>query len=290
MTDSTSYAFLSWVRRGLAALAQTVPGTNALGLQVSLVVNNKAAAPVGVRLYGPGEVTGIDPRAIVRTEPRANAGSFEPNYFPFVEFATADFPWQFSPVVAAGASLRPWLCLVVVREQPGVALVERAGALPVLEFADPAVPADELPSLDQLSSWAHAQIIGAAATTDAAVQSALDATPSACLSRLICPRKLEPSTGYLACLVPAWHAGVQIGMSPDLPPSDSDIAPAWDATVGAPFALPVYHSWRFSTAADGDFASLARRIRPPDGPLQLGLRDMDVSAASFGLPRFPAWC
>jgi hypothetical protein len=287
MTDPAGYAFIPWVRRGLASLARSAPSGNSLGLQVSLAVNNVAATPVSVRLHGPGQVTGIDPRAMVRTEPRGGSASFEPNYFPCVEFATADFPWLFSPALASGSALRPWLCLAVVREQPGVTLVTRPRAPALLQFTNPAVPADELPNLDQIAAWAHAQIAGATVITGAAVQSALDGASSGYLSRLICPRKLDPLAGYLACLVPTYHAGVQIGVSPELPVSDADIAPAWGASVSAPFTLPVYFSWRFSTGDNGDFASLARRMKPPKEPLQLGLRDMDASAAGFGLPAFP---
>jgi hypothetical protein len=286
MSDPASYAFIPWVRRGLSSLARNAPAGNALSLQVALAVNNAPTQPVSVRLHGPAEVTRIDPRAIVRTEPRADSASFEPNYFPCVEFATAEFPWLFSPALPSGGRLRPWLCLVAVREQPGVALAPRAQALPLLQFTDPAVPADELPDLDQIAAWAHAQIAGAPAATDAAVTNALDGPSAAYLSRLICPRKLEPFTSYLACLVPTYHAGVERGVSPELPVSDADVAPAWDASVTAPFSLPVYFSWRFSTGERGDFASLARRLKPPAQPLQLGLRDMDASAASFGLPLF----
>jgi hypothetical protein len=287
MTDLANYGFVSWVRRGLASLGRPAAGANYLGAQVALTVNTTPADSVGVRLHGPGQVTSIDPRAIVRTEPLANTTSFEPNYFPAVEFATADFPWLFSPVAASGATLRPWLCLAVVREQSGVALVSRPQALPLLQFTPPAVPLDELPNLDQIAAWAHAQIIGAAATSDDAIRNLLDGPAAACVARIICPRRLDPSTSYIACLVPTYHVGVQIGISPTLPVNDTDVAPAWDANVTAPFALPVYASWRFATSPDGDFAALARRMRPPAEPLQLGLRDMDVSAPGFGLPAFP---
>jgi hypothetical protein len=286
VSDAASYSFLPWVRRGLSSLARTVPTENFLGMQVSLTVNSVAAGQVGVRLHGPGQVTGIDPRTIVRTEPRANTTTFEPNYLAAIEFATADFPWLFTPVLAAGAELGPWLCLIVVREQPGVTFLRRARALPLIQFLDPAVPLDELPNLNQIKTWAHAQIVGAAATTDDAVRGALDGPSSAYISRIVCPRKLDPSASYIACLVPTYHVGAQIGIAPELPVDDADVAPAWDASVSAPFALPVYSSWRFSTSADGDFAALARRLRPPTEPLQLGRRDMDVSRAGFGLREF----
>jgi hypothetical protein len=305
MSDAAiaSYTFLPWLRSGLASLAHTVPVSdnhrplNHLALQVALAVNNTASPSVPVRVHGPGQVTGIDPRAILRMDPSPDTATFEPNYFPAVEFATPDFPWLFTPDLASGVdrSLRPWLCLVVIREQPGVALVPRGNRpdiprsrlLPLLQFKEPAVPLDELPNLDQIASWAHVQIIGAPAADDDTVRSALAGSSSAYVSRIICPRKLEPLTSYIACLVPTYNVGVTIGVSPDLPIDEEDVSPAWGGNVGAPSELPVYASWRFSTSATGDFASLAQAIRPPKEPLQLGLRDMDVSAPGFGLPEFP---
>jgi hypothetical protein len=286
MTGPSSYGFVPWVRRGLASLARTAPTRNFLGAQVTLAVNTVAAQPVAVRLHGPGQVTGVDPRAIVRMEPRPDTTTFEPNYLAAIEFATPDFPWAFTPALPNGAALKPWICLVVVRDQPGVSLVPRQGALTLLEFAAPAVPLDELPNLDQIAQWAHAQVVGDAATSDGAVRAALDGTSQAHLSRLVCPRRLQPTTNYIACLVPTYHAGVAAGISPDLPIDDADVAPAWDAHVVAPFSLPVYATWRFSTGVAGDFASLARRMRPPTQPLRLGIRDLDVSAPGFGMPAF----
>src|SRR3712207_6068896 len=89
-----------------------------------------------VRLYGPGDVVGIDPQQVVRTEPRHLTTDFEPNYFPAVEFDRPDFPWLFTPARADSAGrLRPWLCLIVVRKQEGVSLrADRALPLPVLEI------------------------------------------------------------------------------------------------------------------------------------------------------------
>jgi hypothetical protein len=287
MSEPSSYGFVPWVRQGLASLARIAPTSNFLGLQVSLAVNNTAAPPVAMRLHGPGQVTGIDPRATVRTEPRRNTSTFEANYFAAIEFATPDFPWLFTPALPSVAALKPWICLIVVRDQPGVSLVMRPGALPLIQFTGPAVPLDELPNLDQIGMWAHAQIVGSAMTTDGGVQGALEGSSQAHLSRIICPRKLDPATSYIACLVPTFHAGASAGIAPDLPVSDADVAPAWDAHVAAPFSLPVYSSWRFSTGEAGDFASLARRMHPPRGPLRLGVRDLDVSSPGFGLPKFP---
>src|ERR1700729_544077 len=129
MADLAVYGFFPWVRAGLASIAKETPTQNFVSLQVALSVNSTAAPAVGVRLFGPGQVTGIDPRAITRMEPRPYASSFEPNYFAAIEFATPDFPWTFSPAVPAGPGIKPWLCLAVVKAQPGVSLVPRSNAL-----------------------------------------------------------------------------------------------------------------------------------------------------------------
>ncbi len=215
MSDPAGYTFYPWVRRGASAFAQSAASSNYLNASLSLDVNGTAVGPVGVRLYGPAQVRSIDSRAIVRMEPAPNTATFEPNYFAAIEFANADMPWLFSPAVPAGATLRPWLCLVVVRAQPGVALVPRSGMLPLLQFEAPAVPLNELPNLDQIAMWAHAQ-----SATGASVDSAI--------SRIVCPRQLQPATSYIACLVPACQAGVSAGTSPDIAVDDSDVAPAWD--------------------------------------------------------------
>ena len=98
-------------------------------------VNSRAAAGGAVRLRGPADVVGIDRHQIVRIDPRPNTSDFEPNYFPSIEFDRADFPWLFTPARAnANGQLRPWLCLVVVRQQDGVQLTSTVDApLPMLQ-------------------------------------------------------------------------------------------------------------------------------------------------------------
>src|SRR5918912_2838832 len=125
---TANYVFLPWVREGAAADIQA-PDTlgqaqlGAVTVSVKLRINDADDITRQVRLYGPGDVTGIDPQQVVRTEPRHLAMDFEPNYFPAIEFDRPDFPWLFTPAKAAAAGkLRPWLCLIVVRQQDGVTL------------------------------------------------------------------------------------------------------------------------------------------------------------------------
>ena len=167
---TANYVFLPWVRQGAAAGIETPDSlgagqTGVVSVPVSLRINNTDDVGARVRLYGPGDVTGIDPQQIVRTEPRNLATDFEPNYFPAIEFDRPDFPWMFTPAKAtADAKLRPWLCLVVVQKQDSVTLLTGRNPLPVLEIKGPVRPERELPDLSESWAWAHAQVTGSPRT------------------------------------------------------------------------------------------------------------------------------
>ncbi len=217
MADVANHVFLPWVQPGALA---NVPDrflerlaadqAAAVSLRISVLVNS-TPVPQRVRLYGPRDVTGIDPQQIVRLEPRPYAADFEPNYFPFVEFDRHDFPWLFSPLKAdAQGRLRPWIALVVIRTQPGVALnPSPPPALPVLTINPPASPRDELPDLAESYFWAHAQVTGVPTSQ---LNTVIDSDPARTVSRVICARRLRPSTEYLACLVPAFEVGRLAGL------------------------------------------------------------------------------
>jgi hypothetical protein len=257
------------------------PTFNYATIPLSISVNEAAVpAPPMVRLPGPGEVKTVDARAFIRTDPKDGADSFEPNYLASVELATPDFPWMFTPFGNNGDRLQPWICLIVVADGEGVTLTQQAGGPAILRLDSPLVAAAELPDLSQADAWAHAQITG----TDLSPV-ALNGDSSGTLARLICPRKLQPSKSYLACVVPTYRAGVHAGLGMEV--NDNDVAPAWDSSITAPFSLPVYFSFRFQTGPGGDFASLARKIGPPTKPISVGIRTIDVSQPGFGAAPAP---
>src|SRR4051794_23195958 len=102
---SANYVFLPWVRQGAASGIQELdslgPGQpGVISVLATLRINDADGVDRRVRLYGPGDVTGIDPRQVVRIEPSHLATDFEPNYFPAVEFDRPDFPWLFTPARA----------------------------------------------------------------------------------------------------------------------------------------------------------------------------------------------
>jgi hypothetical protein len=296
---NASVVFLPWVRQGAAAainVADTLDSNmrGAVDLRATLAINNVPGDPITVRLRGPADVVGIDPHEIVRVDPKPNTTDFEPNYFPGIEFDRPDFPWLFTPASAgANAKLRPWLCLIVVRQQEGAILTSSADApLPSLNINSPAMPAEELPDLADSWAWAHAQVAASsmAETDPNLLKHDLRTRPERSLSRLLCPRILEPNTDYIACVVPAFELGRKAGLGEEIKDTGLTAAnalkPAWSFTPTPPTSvrLPVYYHWRFRTGEGGDFESLVRLLRAVPAPDALGKRPMNISEPGFGLP------
>ncbi len=291
---AATYRFYSWLRQGLLA-GLSGPGTSSpptagrLALPIRLRVNDRAPIDVNVQLYGPGDITGLDAREIIRTEPHAHMTDFEPNYFPAIEFDRPDFPWLFSPATPDGARrLRPWICLIVVPKERAI-LKTNQQPLPTITCSR-----EELPDLDQSWAWAHAQIVGEQRSTPdpsprATLQQILNNHPERTLSRLLAPRRLDPNTAYYACLVPTYEVGRKTGLGEPITPEDEQaLKPAWvkTATPGS-ITLPVFFQWEFRTGIAGDFESLARRLTPQPLPSSVGLRPVDIRTPGWGMPVLP---
>ncbi len=231
MSDTLGrFHFLAWTRRGIVGDV-TGPDNGgpltaraSLDIQVTISADgvNGGTQPsaVKVQLYGPGDVIGIDPRHVVRTEPREFTTNFEPNYLCGIEFDAPDFPWLFTPAAPNGNKLRPWLALVALKDGEFTPLTQAPNPLPVIQVLSVA----SLPDLSESWNWAHTQISG-----DTALADAIASAPGAVTSRMICPRRLDPETGYTAFLVPAFDVGVQAGIGQP-PASGATAKPAW--TIG----------------------------------------------------------
>jgi hypothetical protein len=303
----SAYSFLPWLRQGIATRITQAPGTAArASVSVRLRLDGVAVSgggtrtlPVGreVALYGPGDVIGVDERAVVRTDPREGITNFDPNFLPFVEFYDEDFPWRYSPDVVDPATgrLRPWLALVVLTEEEFGAVAPVPGRpLPFVTVPDLSV----LPPADQTGAWAHVHVNRTVTASDGETVSddmsavlprlaaVLAENPDLACSRVMCPRRLDPDTTYHAFLVPAFETGRLAGLGLDPAASPGALQSSWTGYAGRPEPanLCYYRHWSFATASVGDFEYLVRLLKPRPVDVRVGNRDMDVRDPGAGLP------
>ncbi|MBS0180504.1 MAG: hypothetical protein JSR20_17240 [Nitrospira sp.] len=302
------YSFLPWYRRGLGGLIGGALPAGAQRPSVQLTVN-VSAEPVGggtavttpvarsIELHGPGDVVGIDPRAVIRKVPGHWVTNAEPNYLASIEFYDEDLPWRYSPEGPTNDGLRlaPWIALVVLAEgefQDGKDLTGRP--LPHVQVTgfDPFPPAREL------WAWAHVHVNAALSASDAefvspnmaAVLPKLDALladdADVAYSRLVCPRRLSASTAYHAFVVPAYETGRLAGLGQSATRAPSGTTAAWDtyADRAQPLLIPYYYRWFFRTAEAGDFETLVRRLKARSIDARVGYRDIDVQRPGINLP------
>ena len=299
MSNLPVYSFFPWLRQGLgnqitdadvagrAKLRSEIPvaveltGTGLAGTLVQQI----PLVPRNVPLAGPGDIVGIEARAIVRTDPRNWITNFEPNYAPCIEFYDEDFPWRYTPAMAdiAAHRLRPWIALVVLEEgtefKEGTSLGDHPR--PCIVVDDPA----RFPPTDQLWAWAHVHVnrgmidagmrtpalgVAVPAGTDPsqpAVQrlaQTLDENADLAYSRLICPRKLKDNTPYHAFVVPVFETGRLAGLGLDPANAPEAMQSAWGAYAAREQGsnYPYYYRWYFRTGTVGDFEYLVRLLKP----------------------------
>jgi len=289
------YTFSAWLRKGIGNRI-TEPDNLGLG---GGAVKERAHVPVDVMLnttpvhkefalIGPGDIIGLNPDMVVRTEPLNRITNFEPNYLPFIEFYDEDFLWRYTPARANGQRLRPWIALLVLEEGATEAESEfkynpRGFPLPIVTVAN----ADALPAPIETWAWGHVHINeGYDTPTDfekflRSLHEMDNPNADKIISRLICPRKLKAKTGYHAFVVPAFETGRRVGLQQDVSTIDAQ-QPSWTAGA-APIDFPVYYEWAFRTGENEDFESLVKLLQPRPMDPQVGIRDMDASQPGFGM-------
>jgi hypothetical protein len=281
------YVFLPHARTGIAAaittpFSWTGPPQAAVEMRVPVVDDRGGLdAEMTVQLFGPASVVEIDQVQVVRTFPKAGVANAEVDDLVHVEFDRPDLPWLFTPAGPdAQQRLVPWVTLVVA-ERRHLAFGERRGTV-----RRASVRRDQLQPLGDAWAWAHAQVMGRKGDDAAAVptleQRLGEANAAHNLSRLVCPRRLDDHTAYVACVVPTFEAGRRAGLG-ITDPVDT-LAPAWgtpaDFGAGDPEAvveLPVYFSWSFATGEEGNFESLASQLMPRVAPPGVGRRRVDTT-------------
>jgi hypothetical protein len=285
------YSFLPWLRRGIANQLQS-PATTAsrAKLAVTLTVASEVAGatlpPKDVQLIGPGDIIGCSPQPVIRTEPRHWVADFEPNYLAFIEFYDEDLAWRYTPAGpdTAAHRLTPWITLVLLKEtefrrddRPGQPLssitLTPAASVPALFAPD-----------NQLWAWAHVHVNENFPAGNTPNLEVLEVTfrrsPDTAYCRLVCPRRLEPNTGYYAFVIPTFEVGRRAGLGEKVPDNVPGLDIAWKTAT----QFPVYYEWFFRTGAAGDFEELVKALKPRPIPKEVGIRDLDIQRPGFGLP------
>lgn len=276
------FSFLPNIQTKLVADASEITGARlSFSYDIEIAINGTPENPresLQAYLRGPGDILSIINTQIARTEPESGLRGFEPNYFPFVEFVDADFPWRYSLDIGQKAKKQTWLVLIALKpdefefvDQGNLSL----SAINVLSINQ------SLPNLDQSWAFAHVQVNmseDGAGNVPADPLTALKNDPARGFSRLFCYRKLEALTNYHLFLVPAYKAGLLAGLGES---GDQDSSPAWDASSTEGITLPIYYQSRFTTDAQEDVEALARRLRPlkADDPEGAGA-PKEISAAN----------
>ncbi len=287
------YTFLPWARGGIGA-AVTAP-TEAGGIRATIAVAVSVQAdgladlvaqpPTPLHVRGPGDVAGIDERQVIRRYPVAGASNAEDSFLAHIEFDRPELPWLFTPAAPAGNRLPPWIALIVLAAGRYDLAPGRGGLPPQVTTHK-----SELQPLEgQSFAWAHAQLVGPVTPGPTVADRLTSNYASVNLSRLVCPRRLEADTEYLACVVPTYDAGVQTGLGVAAP---GTLNPAWTRLADGSdnddaVTLPVYSSWQFGTGPAGDFESLAEKLRGQPAPWQVGRRVTDVGVPGGELPPLP---
>lgn len=312
------YTFLPWMRQGVAnRLSKTdhlgkdadqQTDTQAPGIDLTVLLHGEKrekgstggnatsiSVPKQIQLYHTGDITGIERRAIVKTEPGNRVQQFETNFLPYIDFYEEDFPWRYTPVAPNRERLRPWVALVVLKEEEFEKESLHAGSpLGSFKLQDD-LSAIPFPPAYQLWAWAHVHI-NRSLDTDSPIEglkSILSQDPNLACSRIICPRKLEPETAYFAFLIPAFERGRLAGLgaaSEVIDQTDIQLA-AWgheqdhfEGFTAYHKRFPIYYEWTFSTGKAGaDFETLAKKIVP--GPLHehVGKRLVDMQSPGYNL-------
>jgi hypothetical protein len=303
------YSFLPWTRRGNATLIGETDdlgsstGTALERAQVTLNVKLNgngslyATETANLNIIGPGDIIGINTSVVVKTEPHNWITNFEPNYFAHIDFYDEDFPWRFTPAKASGDKLRPWLVLVVLKDDEFTRNTQLSDVpLASININGTAPSGFPLPKHDETWAWAHVHVNddidptngGNMSTVMQNLNSRLQENPDIAISRIICPRKLEPNTSYNAFLLPAFETGRLIGLGVD-PSNLTSIkaqTPSWGVAAShaiQPGDFPVYYEWYFRTGATGDFEYLVRQLKPRTIDNRVGRRPMDIQDPGFGL-------
>ncbi|MFK8008017.1 MAG: hypothetical protein AB8H03_16790 [Saprospiraceae bacterium] len=265
---NAEYTFISYFREGLANELTSIDANTKERVSLEIKVKvNATDIKKDAKLYGPADVIGINPKAIIRVSPLAGSNNMESNYLPFIEFYDEDFPWRYSPAIKDDNKIFPWLALIVLKEDEFTIAKDQTTPLPYINvIGNPT--AFEFPAAN-LWAMAHVQLnsnltntagnsINLNDTIKNEITDKIKANPDIALSRIISPRKLDTSTpniNYTAFLIPSYETGRLAGLG-EVTSNTNVLEPSWNAPNHQK-KYPFYYQWSFQLDQHGDFEYLA---------------------------------
>jgi hypothetical protein len=223
----TALTFFGWWQPpGAAAVSPNAltPGRLSAALQLTASdvdhPSDSATRTLVYDLFGPGDVTGLAPAAVVSTYPSPGARNIEIDKAVYAELAAPDLPWRHTVARPQGKALHPWIVLLVGTADEIEVSGETVRLQPSVLNAHPSA---------ESARGAHVEQDEAGRI----------------VARLIASRALTADRDHVAAIVPAFTAAGTL---------------AWGPPASAPLELPVYHHWTFHTRSGGDFATLARKL------------------------------
>jgi len=283
------YQFHSWARKGIAG---NISETDDLGAGTSTAIE-RAEVPIGVSLneagmakkfslIGPGDIIGVHRDMVVRIEPLNWITDFEANYLAFMEFYDEEFVWRYTPAAPNGQRLRPWIFLLVLKEDE-FEMTSRRSPLPTIKVKTK----DAFPPAKETWMWGHVHNNADIPDSDLSVyekfllslNKTLNDDPDQFYCRLLSPRKLEANTPYCAFLIPAFETGRLAGLEQPTAAVNAQMA-SW-TDDGVKGEMPFYYDWSFRTGAEADFESLVKLLQPRPMDSHVGIRDMDCHRPGF---------
>lgn len=261
--------FLPWFRSGIYGLANSSAGavarlSGSIPLQLATLDNSDSrSANIPFEIMGPGDVSGISTTTIKNTIPPRDTLNAEANKYVHVELAESDIPWRYTPQSQGGTNgnvLRPWITL----------LVGTSDEIEVLENNQVTLSPEILSQhpLDKAASYAHVQleinteIEEPAELTNDQINNLIEEYDGRSISRLLSWRKLEAHNKYIAVIVPTFT------------PSGNY---SWTGTENSPVTISNYYLWNFSTGDEGDFRTLAAKLRPLKADSEFGLAPLQYN-------------
>ncbi len=229
--------FFSHAEKALRQSATTVASGRLQGATDVTLADLKSLMPATAKakyeLFGPGDVTRLAAGAITRRFPTPNSSDAEVTKLALVEFAAEDLPWRYTPQLAGGGELRPWIVVVVGQRAPDDIVLRPDGRVTL------GLTAQKNHVLTQSASWAHVQQVDG----------------HGAIARIVAPPRMkggapanyDDNTEYVACLVPAFTV------------SGAD---SWNGT--ASITCDLYDWWIFRTGPKGDFHELAAKLHKAD--------------------------